>query len=176
MPRIRTLKPELWQDEDIGALSRDARLLFIGLITQADDEGRLVGAPRLLWSQIFPWDDYSPERLGAWLTELAGAGLVRQYESGGRAYIHLPGWKRHQKISHPAKSKLPRPPGKRARPRAALRKPPEDSGDAPKRSPLIGSDQGSERIGSTRGTPDVPTPETSVPDERLAVHGSGARA
>lgn len=34
-PRIRTLKPECWQDEKIGQLSRDARLLFVGLITMA---------------------------------------------------------------------------------------------------------------------------------------------
>ena len=33
MPRIRTIKPEFWEDDVIGRLSRDDRLLFIATWT-----------------------------------------------------------------------------------------------------------------------------------------------
>lgn len=142
MPRIRTLKPELWQDEAIGEVSRDARLLFVGLITQADDEGRLRGDPRLLAAQIYPYDDFSRSDLEGWLDELEQAQLVQLYEANGRALICLPAWKSHQKISHPAKSKLPKPPGRKRRRRSGSGAAPEDRGAPPKSSTTI-KDQGS---------------------------------
>ncbi|MEN9419175.1 MAG: hypothetical protein RI988_2795, partial [Pseudomonadota bacterium] len=36
MARIRTVKPEVWMSPQVMNLSAHARLLFIGLITQAD--------------------------------------------------------------------------------------------------------------------------------------------
>jgi hypothetical protein len=41
MSRIRTIKPEFWEDEGNGRLSALARLLFIATFNMADDEGRL---------------------------------------------------------------------------------------------------------------------------------------
>jgi hypothetical protein len=55
-PRIRTLKPEMWADEKVGALTRDARLLFIGLITLADDAGRFRAMPSAILGHVFPYD------------------------------------------------------------------------------------------------------------------------
>ena len=75
-PRIRTLKPELWQDEKIGNLSRDARLLFIGLVTMADDEGRLRALPALILGHVFPYDTDALRKLEQWLEEIAHSGLV----------------------------------------------------------------------------------------------------
>lgn len=159
MARIRSLKPELWQDEAVGDLSRDARLLFVGLITQADDEGRLVGAGRLIWSQVYPWDDIDLGSFERWLEELAGAELVQRYESNdGRQYLHLIGWKQHQKISHPTPSRLPKPPSRRKRPREASRKAPEDAGKAPERNGTI--PEGSSLIGGDRRGRDRSTPQT----------------
>lgn len=43
-PRIRSIKPEMWQDEDFGLLDPEAQLLFIGLISHADDHGRFKGS------------------------------------------------------------------------------------------------------------------------------------
>ncbi|KKK60207.1 hypothetical protein LCGC14_3026700, partial [marine sediment metagenome] len=39
MARIRTVKPDFWTSEDVAAVSRNARLLFIGLLNFADDVG-----------------------------------------------------------------------------------------------------------------------------------------
>jgi hypothetical protein len=145
MARIRSVKPDIWQDEGFGNASHQARLLFIGLITQADDEGLLNGAPRLLWSLIYPWEDFDPDSLDEWLAELEGARLIQRYDKDGRNYIALPSWKKHQKISHPTRSKLPRPP-------RTLRKPPEPSQNGRAASSLIGG----EGIGGDRSTPQTP--------------------
>ena len=57
MARKRMLDPNFWTDEKLGECSRDERLLFMGLISSADDEGYGRANPKLLKSLIFPYDD-----------------------------------------------------------------------------------------------------------------------
>jgi hypothetical protein len=109
-PRIRSIKPEAWQDERVGALSRDARLLLVGLITMADDEGRLRAQPSMLIGSLYPWDEVSPRKLMDWLNEIEREGLVLQYEHDGKPYVAFRNWKRHQRINRPSPSLLPAPP------------------------------------------------------------------
>jgi len=109
-PRIRSIKPEVWADERIGELSRDARLLFIGLITMADDEGRLRGLPAAILGHVFPWDADALKRLPAWLAEVETSGLIVRYEHEGRPYIAIPNFAHHQRIDRPSASALPPPP------------------------------------------------------------------
>ena len=52
MARIRTIKPEFWEDEDVGRLSPMARLLFIGSWSLADDEGLLTWSASFLKAKI----------------------------------------------------------------------------------------------------------------------------
>jgi hypothetical protein len=108
-PRIRTLKPEMWADEKIGALTRDARLLFVGLITMADDEGRFRALPSGILGHVFPYDEDASRRLEKWMRELETQGLVLRYEADGFTYGSLNGWGRHQKINRPTASSLPAP-------------------------------------------------------------------
>ncbi len=56
MARIRTIKPEFWEDEGVAALSRDARLLWIATWNCADDEGILRWTPDYIKAQVFPYD------------------------------------------------------------------------------------------------------------------------
>lgn len=107
MARIRSLKPQVWQDERVGQISRDARLLFVGLITLADDEGRFRTLPSVVCGHIFPRDRDAARKLQKWLCELESAGLVQLY---GGEYGWLPKWSSHQRISHPSPSVLPAPP------------------------------------------------------------------
>lgn len=110
MPRIRTLKPECWQDAGMGRLSRDARLLFVGLITQADDDGRLVAEPALLRAQIFPYDhDLDLDTIATWLLELERERLLVLYMHGRERFAALPSWHRHQKINRKTESRIPEP-------------------------------------------------------------------
>jgi hypothetical protein len=135
VPRIRSVKPDLWNDEAVGEISLQARLTFIGLITQADDDGRQKGSPKLVRSLLFPYDDFTVPEVSGWLRELSGKGLIVQYEVGGKQFIELPSWHSHQKISHPTESALP------SRSEADSVKAPEDSGDDPEASTLIGRDR-----------------------------------
>lgn len=47
MARIRTIKPEFWSDEKLSPLAPIDRLTFLGLISMADDYGRVHDARRL---------------------------------------------------------------------------------------------------------------------------------
>lgn len=108
--RIRTIKPELWQDERIGDLSRDARLLFVGLVTMADDEGRLRALPAGILGHVFPYDQDAPKKLDGWLSEVEATGMIVGYQNGGRPYMAFRNWARHQKINRASDSVLPPPP------------------------------------------------------------------
>lgn len=108
-PRIRTLKPEMWADEKIGALTRDARLLFVGLITMADDEGRFRAVPSGVLGHCFPYDQDAGRRLEKWMRELETQGLMVRYEADGFTYGSLNGWRKHQKINRSQASSLPAP-------------------------------------------------------------------
>lgn len=113
MARIRTVKPEFWEDAIIGTLSREARLLFIASWNLADDAGRLRWSPAYLKAGAFIYDeDISQERVSLFMDELAGSGLVTPYESGrGKQHFAcIVNFLKHQKISHPTPSRLPEPP------------------------------------------------------------------
>jgi 5-methylcytosine-specific restriction endonuclease McrA len=110
-PRIRTIKPELWQDEKVGGLSRDARLLFIGLVTMADDEGRLRALPAVILGHCLPYDADALRKVETWLAEVAASGLVTRYVVDGTPYVQINGWTRHQVINRPTNSELPPAPG-----------------------------------------------------------------
>lgn len=114
-PRIRSIKPEVWKDEAVGEVSREARLLFIGLITMVDDAGRMRAAPAAIIGHVYPLDeDVTPAKVRRWLDELVTAGLVMAYENKGREYLWLTGWRDNQKINRATASKLPCPPDPRA--------------------------------------------------------------
>lgn len=111
MARIRALKPEMSSHETIAKVSRDARLLFVWLIGDADDEGRFVATPKRLAGTLYPYDDdIEPADVSRWMTELVKVGLVRLYESAGGKFGLICSWSQHQKPSHPAPSRLPAPP------------------------------------------------------------------
>lgn len=109
MPRIRSVKPEFWTDEDLADLRRDARLLYVGLWNFADEHGRLRGDPRYIKGQIFPYDDdLTPEAIDSLLEELSGAGKVRRYRVAGRSYLFLPNLASHQRLeAEKVPSRLP---------------------------------------------------------------------
>ncbi len=112
MGRIRTIKPEFWEDEVIGTVSREARLTFLATLNLADDEGILRWTNSYIKSSVFIYDeDVSVENVGAYMTELEEAGLVFAY-CGGKAKQRLAfivSFRRHQVINRPSPSKLPAP-------------------------------------------------------------------
>jgi hypothetical protein len=118
MARIRSLKPDFWLDRKLARrLSRDERLLYMGLWNQADEHARALGDPVVIKGAIFPYDDdLTVDAINQMLNRLdTVGGVVQRYEADGDPFLYLPKLADHQRLE-PAKSKSkhPEPP-----PRAA---------------------------------------------------------
>ncbi len=109
MARQRMLKPELWDDADLVQLSRDGRLLFIGLMSMADDYGHVDARASFLKKQIFGYDDDlsidAVDELLAALVETCHN--VEMYEVDGQRYIWLKKWEGHQDLRYRSQGLYP---------------------------------------------------------------------
>ena len=101
MARIRTIKPQFWDDAKIGRIPRDARLLYIGLWTFADDLGVVIADPVWLKSKIFPYDRIQIQQLEAWLGLLEKTGFISLLSVKSESFYYLPTFSRHQIINRP---------------------------------------------------------------------------
>lgn len=101
MARIRTIKPQFWDDAKIGRIPRDARLLYIGLWTFADDLGVVTADPVWLKSKIFPYDRVQIQQLEAWLGLLEKTGFISLLSVKSESFYYLPTFSRHQIINRP---------------------------------------------------------------------------
>ena len=111
MSKIRTVKPELFRHEQLFEAEQNSefplRLIFIGLFTVADAEGRFRRRPRQLKLDILPYDDIN---FSAALSALAEFGSVQRYEYQGECYGYIPTWRKHQSINQrEPESMLPDP-------------------------------------------------------------------
>lgn len=108
MARIRSLKPEHKTHRKVGQLTDREYRLWVGMITEADDAGRLVGDIEQLRVTIFPYQrKTTAEDIEMALSALAAQELIRIGETSGVRYVYFPSWEDHQKINRPSKSKLP---------------------------------------------------------------------
>ena len=116
MSRIRSIKPEFFSDEKLARVSRESRLLFIGLWTVAcDDYGVSRAHPGFL-KQIFPYDnDLGLAEIDRLVDELEAEGFVSRFEAQGERYLVVWNWSKHQKVDHPGKCRNPLPPENLAR-------------------------------------------------------------
>lgn len=106
MARIRTIKNDFFTDDKIGELSKGARLLFIGLLTIADREGRLEDRPKRIKVQAMPYDDDDTDSL---LQELGEAKFILRYEANSEKYIQIVNFVKHQR-PHPKEPESVIPP------------------------------------------------------------------
>lgn len=111
MPRRRMIDPDFWNDGRVKRLSPTERLLFVGMVSHADDEGRLLADPAFLRSKIFPYDDFTLEDIKSMRDHILETNPNLQfYQNAGEDYLYFRKWPRYQKPSHPQPSKLPKPP------------------------------------------------------------------
>jgi hypothetical protein len=94
MSRIRCIKPEFFDDEDVAAVSVHARLALIGLLCQADRDGRLEDRPLRLKVRLFPHDAVDMDAL---LAELDVARFIIRYEVDGKRLIQIRTFAKHQR-------------------------------------------------------------------------------
>jgi hypothetical protein len=104
--RIRTIKPEFWQDETVGQLPFLTRLVFVALWNESDDEGRLRGNPIYLKSVLFPYDNFD---MREHIDSLKSHGMISEYSVRAQTYLHVVNFRKHQRINRPSASKFPGP-------------------------------------------------------------------
>lgn len=120
MARSRSIKPGFFANEDLIELPFEYRLLFAGLWTLADREGRLEDRPKKIKLNIFPGDNVDVD---SGLAALARMNFIVRYEVSGIRYIQVTAWSKHQSphIKETA-STMPAPDSPGARPDKAPRK------------------------------------------------------
>ena len=101
MPRIRTVKPELFKHEELFDAEQETgfplRVAFIGLFTACDREGRFQWKPRSLKSDILPFDNVDFSRV---LDALETRGFIVKYQCEDEIFGCIPTWQRHQVINN----------------------------------------------------------------------------
>lgn len=108
MARKRMIDPNIWQSEDFSKLSTLAKLVFIGLFSLADDEGRGRSNPVYLKSSLFPYEEgIRSADIDKTLSEISSNMSVIFYSCDGSSYYSLYKWNDWQKIDRPSESKIP---------------------------------------------------------------------
>jgi len=93
MARARNINPGFFRNADLVELPFEARLLFIGLWTIADRLGRMEDRPKQIKMELFPADNMDCDDL---LSQLQSIGLVDRYEHGGKRYLQIVKFNKHQ--------------------------------------------------------------------------------
>ena len=96
MARRRMIHTRIWRSEKLIELSLRERLLWIGLITNADDQGRGRAHPGLVRSDIFPLEDVPLTEITQALLTFEDQDMLILYEAGGRPLYQVTNWWEYQ--------------------------------------------------------------------------------
>lgn len=102
----------MWTDKSFGALKPNEKLLFVGLFSLADDDGRIEADPMFLRTQIFPYENWAAGKMKTLrdaVVLLVPSVHLYQAGSQNKEYIALLKWSEHQKPKYPKPSKIPPP-------------------------------------------------------------------
>jgi len=95
--RIRTQKPEVFEDTETATLTDAAWRLYTGMKSMADDWGNLRAVPAQLAGFVF-WAQTPPPDVLELLGELARKKVIQRYEVDGLPYAAIVGW---NTLGHP---------------------------------------------------------------------------
>lgn len=93
MARSRNIKPGFFTNDVLGELPPLARLLFAGLWTICDRDGRTEDRPKRIKAELLGYDDCDCDTL---LQQLHEAGFISRYTVGSQRVIQVLTWKSHQ--------------------------------------------------------------------------------
>lgn len=108
MARARNIKPGIFKNEILGSADPIYTLLFQGLWTLADREGRLEDRPLRIKGELFPYrDGIDVDDALGWLHD---NGFIIRYQAEGGRYVAVLNFLKHQKPhKHEQKSDIPAP-------------------------------------------------------------------
>ncbi|EUL92836.1 HNH endonuclease [Enterobacter hormaechei] len=108
MARSRNIKPGFFTNDELAECSPFARLLFAGLWTIADREGRGEDRPKKIKVLVLPFDSIDINEL---MQTLHDKGFIRRYEVESDKYFQICNWSKHQNPHHKEiASVIPAPP------------------------------------------------------------------
>lgn len=93
MARSRNIKPGFFTNDELAECHPLGRLLFAGLWTIADKEGRLDDRPKKIKAMLLPFDEADCDAL---LQQLNDHKFIIRYRVNSECYIQISNWKRHQ--------------------------------------------------------------------------------
>ena len=106
MARIRTIKPEFWQDEGMSEVSAESALLAVALLNYADDEGYFKAHYGLVRAGCMPLRETSLS-IQDMLQELTDISYIRiGTGDDGKEYGQVVNFAKHQVINRPTKSTI----------------------------------------------------------------------
>lgn len=111
MARKRIISPEIWESEGFGSLTVLGKVLYIGMISLADDEGRGRANASLLKARILPYnEEVRIAEVEKALMEISTRTSTTLYEVDRTKYYAFDNWRKWQYIEKPRPSYLPAPP------------------------------------------------------------------
>lgn len=106
----RMISDSIWKNEKFASLPFGARLLLIGMVTNADDQGRGKAHPAYLRAEIFPYDDMPLTDINKWLQLVQDNQTIIIYNAEGKNYYQFTNWWEYQSHPFAAPSDYPKPP------------------------------------------------------------------
>ena len=109
----RMIDSSIWTNKKYARLSYQARLLLVGIITTADDQGRIDADPFVLNGKLFVFDkEVSEEDIQTWLESLHNNNTIILYkDSEGEQFAQLVNWWDYQSLQYAQPSSFPKPEG-----------------------------------------------------------------
>jgi hypothetical protein len=154
MARIRSVHPGFFADESFVTMSPLARLFWIGLLTEADDQGIFEWKPVTLKIRLLALENVEIADL---LKELEAADAIRKFEFGDKPFGAIRNFRKFQSPQKP-RNIHGLAPGIAAY--VGINEPPKN-GKAPE-----SNGQGNEQVGDEYDTPTVPVQEASGTERR----------
>jgi hypothetical protein len=102
--RIRTIKPEFWQHPVMSRLPYDTRILALGLLNLADDEGYFSADTDYIRGAVLFREDSSNVR--RMLDELSRSGWITLCGTPERPIGQVVHFRKHQRVDRPQPSRL----------------------------------------------------------------------
>lgn len=102
----RIIKESILDSESLSKLSWFEQVLFFKLIVMCDDFGRADARPQIIRGRAFALHSVTDKQIQESLSHLEMVGIVDLYTVGGKPYLQLKTWEKHQNV-RAKKSKYP---------------------------------------------------------------------